>query len=382
MFTAVRPCLSAGIALVGASVIAVTPISPPPTASVVASPAVQLAAIPSPLQLYTQVLETTLANVDAQFEYYFSEPFPIIGATLENYAQAFEDAVTALQSGRSDELFVSVTRIVLQPLRSIVLSTGGLLGAYYLPSQLLKNLFGAAIGPLLNGIAGTGLAIADVFEAITTFDVIGLVNSVINIPARIIDGVLNGVPGTSFGSFDNLPGLLTPRFTRPYSSSLITLLIRLDQEMGRAITPIPPFPPSAINTWSGPEVQTMMHTTEPATEPVAVQEQLPTADEAVPEENGPVAEELDLPMFDVPGEDVLGEDVPEEDIAEAVVPEEVGPEEVALGEDVSEEADDLVEEEPALAQEQALTDTELTDDEPSSPAPTDEANDPDSETND
>ncbi|BBX30123.1 hypothetical protein [Mycolicibacterium alvei] len=378
MFTAVRPCLSAGIALVGASVIAVTPLSPPPAASVVASPVVQLAAIPSPLQLYPQVLETTLANVDAQFEYYFGEPFPIIGATLENYAQAFEDAVTALQSGRSDELFVSVTRIVLQPLRSIVLSTGGLLSAYYLPSHLLKNLFGAAIGPLLNGIAATGLAIADVFEAITTFDVVGLVNAVINIPARIIDGVLNGVPGTSFGSFDNLPGLLTPRFTRPYSSSLITLLIRLDQEMGRAITPIPPFPPSAINTWSGPEVQTMMLTAEPETEPVAVQEQLPTADEAVLDGRGPVTEELDLPTFDVP-DDVPGDlpgDLPGDD-----VPGDGVPEEVALGEDLSEEADDLVKEEPALAPEQALTDTELTDDEPSSPAPTDEAKDPGSETN-
>ena len=375
MLTTVRPCLSAGIALVGASVIAVTPISPPPTASVVASPAVQLAAIPSPLQLYPQVLETTLANADSHFEYYFSQPFPIITATLENYAQAFEDAVTALQFGRSDEFFVSVGRIVLQPLRTITLATGALLFEFVL-GGLGEDLFGAAIGPLLNGIAATGLAIADVFEAITTFDVIGLVNAVINIPARIIDGVLNGVPGTSFGSIDNLPGLLTPRFARPYGRSLITLLIALDQNMGDAITPYPHFPPSAVTTWSGPAAQTMMLTTEQETEPVAVQEQLPTEADAVLEETGPVTEELGLPTSDVPEDDV-----PEDGVPEDGVPGDGVPEEVALGEDLSEEADDLVKEEPAVAQEQALTDTELTDDEPSAAVPTDEAKDPGSETN-
>lgn len=383
MLTAVRPCLSAGIALVGASVITVSPISPPPTASVVASPVVQLAAIPSPLQLYPQVLETTLANVDAQFEDYFSEPFPIIGATLENYAQAFEDAVTALQFGRSDEFLVSVARIVLQPLRSTVLSTGGLL--YEIYGGLFENLFGAAIGPVLNGIAATGLAIADVFEAITTFDVIGLVNAVINIPARIIDGVLNGVPGTSFGSIDNLPGLLTPRFARPFSSGLITLLIRLDHNMGRAITPFSQFPPSAINEWSGAEAQTMMLSADPETEPVAVQEQLPSQDEAVLEEKSPVAEELDLPTSEVPGAEALGEDVSEEEVLE----EDVSDEDV-LGEDVSEEevlgedVDDLDEEgEPAPAQEQSPPDPDLADDdEQSSPVPTDEANDPGTEAND
>ncbi len=383
MLTAVRPCLSAGIALVGAGVIAVAPISPPPTASVVASPAVQLTAIPSPLQLYPQVLETSLANVEAQFEDYFSEPFPIIGATLENYAQAFEDAVTALQFGRSDEFFVSVARIVLQPLRSIVLSTGGLL--YEIYGGLAENLFGAAIGPLLNGIAATGLAIADVFEAITTFDVIGLVNAVINVPARIIDGVLNGVPGTSFGSIDNLPGLLTPRFARPFSSGLITLLIRLDHNMGRAITPFSPFPPSAINEWSGAEAQTMMLSADPETEPVAVQEQLSTEGEAVLEEKAAVVEELDLTTSEVPEEEVLGQDAPEEEVLGQDAPEEE-----VLGEDVpgdelpGEEVDDLVEEEEAApAQEQSPPDPDLADDdEQSSPAPTDEANDPGTEAND
>lgn len=357
--------------MVGASVIAVTPISPPPTASVMSSPAVQLAAIPGPLQLYPQVVERSVANVGVLSERYFADPFPIIRRTLANQAAAFEDAVTALQFGRSDEFFVALARFALQPLTSVVHTIGGVLNVVYMQPELPERLFAAAIGPLLNGVAATGLAIADVLEAITTLDVIGLVNAVINIPARIIDGVLNGVPGTSL---ENFPGLLRPAFTTPsYRPGLIGLLIRLDQSIGSYITPLPS---SAINKWSGPEGQTMMLTTEPEAEPVALQKQWPTEDEAVVEERGPATEELDVPTSDVPGNDVPTSDVPGDEVPEAGVPEQEVP-----GEEVAEEADDLVEQEPAPSPEQDLPDTELTDDESSSPASTDEANDPGAESN-
>lgn len=361
VFSAVRPCLSAGIAVVGASVIAVTPISPPPVEITVASPAVQLAAIPSPLQLYPQVLVKSLTNVGGLFEQYFADPFPIIGATLENQAAAFEDAVTALELRQFDEFFASVADFVLQPLKSIGQSIGQVvsyLGVVLDQPGGPEFLFNIAFSPLLNGIAATRLAIADVVAAITTFDVIGLVNAVINIPARIIDGVLNGVPEDFlFGGY-YVPALLTPPETS-LPPGLIALAIDLDQYVGAAIAPEAP---AAINEWSGPEAQTVMLTADLETELVAVQEQLPTENETVLEEQGPVTDELDLPTSDVPGEDLSEEEVP--------------------GEDVSEEVDDLVEEEPALEPQQALPDAELADDEPAPPASTDEAKDPGTEAND
>jgi hypothetical protein len=346
--------------LVGASVIAVTPISPAPAAIAAASPAVQLAAIPSPLQLYPQVFVESLTNAGALFEQYFADPFPIIGATLENQAAAFEDAVTALQFGRFDEFFAAVADIVLQPFRSAGQALSHLDALLRQPFAL-EGFFIIAISPVLSGIAATGLAIADVFEAITTFDVIGLVNAVINIPARIIDGVLNGVPGASFGIFEDLPGLLSPT-----DSSLppgpIAVAIGLDQDMGAAITP--PEDPAAVEELPDPEAQTMMLTTEPETEPVAVQEQLPTEDETVLEENGPVAEELDLPTSDAPGEETLAEEpAPAED--------EPAP----------------VEDEPALAEDEPAPAEEAEDEDSSAPpadtdgddAPAD-GNDPSGET--
>ena len=83
MQAAVRPFVTTGIALVGASVIAVTPITPatPPDIRV-ASPAVQLAAAPSPFVLYPQVAADALYNASILARMYLAEPFPIIQAIL------------------------------------------------------------------------------------------------------------------------------------------------------------------------------------------------------------------------------------------------------------------------------------------------------------
>jgi hypothetical protein len=224
-----------------------------------------------------------------------------------------------------------------------------------------------AFGPLLSGIAATGLAIADVFEAITTFDVIGLVNAVINIPARIIDGVLNGVPGAEFRGY-YIYALLTPEETS-LPPGLISQAIFLDQAVGAEIAPQAP---AAIDEWSGPEAQTMMLSADPETELVAVQEQLPTEDEVVLEEKGPVAEELDLPTPDAPVEETLAEEEP------TPAEEEPTP---------AEEEPTPAEEEPAPAQEEPTGDTESEDEDSSAPpadtdgddAPAD-GNDPGGET--
>ena len=88
MRAGVRPYVTAGVALVGAGAIAVTPISPLPADVPMAQPAVQLAAIPSPLQLYPEVFLRSVSNAGALVQEYFADPFPIINATLRNEAAA------------------------------------------------------------------------------------------------------------------------------------------------------------------------------------------------------------------------------------------------------------------------------------------------------
>ncbi|VEG58190.1 Uncharacterised protein [Mycolicibacterium aurum] len=237
MRAGMRPYVTAGVALVGAGLVAVTPIAPLAADTPAAHSAVQLAAVPSPLQLYPQVVLRSIANAEALVQQYLADPFPIIGKTLENQAVAFADAVAALQSGRVDDFFAAAADIVLQPGASAGAALVHL-GAILSQPFALEGFFITAISPVLSGLVATGQAIGEVVDALTSLDLVGTVNAVLNIPARIIDGVLNGVPGASFGIFADLPGLLSP--ADPESdlpAGPIAVGINLDQELGAAIPP-------------------------------------------------------------------------------------------------------------------------------------------------
>ena len=226
MRASIRPYVTAGVALVGASVIAVTPIQPAAAAAAVpvANTAVQLAAAPSPFEVYPQVIERTAENVATLVETYFADPFPIITATIENQLVDLADAVTALEAGDGSAAFASLLDAVMQPLRipaawgtafqeKVDMSYGG---------WALLTFFGSAIA----GFAATGGALMDVYEAAVTFDLIGVVNAVVNIPARIIDGVLNGVIPLGTGFFPG--GLLS----HGNIAGPVDVLTELDQSTG------------------------------------------------------------------------------------------------------------------------------------------------------
>ena len=281
MFAGVRPYVTAGVALVGASVITVTPIGAPPASIPEMSPTVQLASIPSPLQLYPQVFGTALQNAGALLGEYFADPFPIIGATLENQAGAVRDALTALESGRFGEFVTAVANVLVQPFTSAGAALSHLNALLRQPFAV-QGFFLIAISPVLSGIAATGQAIGDVFEAITTFDVVGCVNAVVNIPARIVDGVLNGVPGTSFGILQDLPGLLSPSDPESFlPPGPISVGIGLDQDMGAAIPPRTPIFP--VTETPDPDAASVTLFTESVPETVPVQDVFTNQDEAAPD---------------------------------------------------------------------------------------------------
>ena len=178
---AVRPFVTKGIALVGASVIAVSTIAAAPpdlrTAAIpVASPAVQLTAAPSPFELYPQV----------------------VGEALGNAATLVWDYVTVGPG--------LVVAIVTNPIG--VLEGAGAVGISLIFFPLL--IAGAAsviASPVTNGFGAAIVAFNDVSNAVAAGDFIDLVNAIVNIPARIIDGVLNGGYSDP-GGYDG--GLLTP----------------------------------------------------------------------------------------------------------------------------------------------------------------------------
>ena len=236
MRVGVRSCVTAGVAVIGAGAIAINPVNPvqPPTAPVTAQ-AVRLAAVPSPLQLYQEVFQQSLSNASAVAQQYFADPFPITRAILRNQESAVADAVAALDAGDYDAFAAAATDVVLEPFRG-----GGAalshLGALLSQPFAVEGFFLIAVSPVLAGLVATGRAVGEVFEALTKLDLIGAAYAVLNIPGRIVDGVLNGVQGASVGILEDLPGLLSP-LSGDLPPGPIAVGTSLDQDMGAAIPP-------------------------------------------------------------------------------------------------------------------------------------------------
>ncbi|MGB3353966.1 MAG: hypothetical protein WBB00_14470 [Mycobacterium sp.] len=303
MFAATGPCLTAGIALVSAGIIAVAPVEPPPIAVPAVDAAVQLAAIPSPLELYPQVFATAWQNTAALAEAYFADPFPLTRLTARNQIGALADAAEALAAGDVGAALAAVGEVIAQPFKTVA-------GAVEYVGTLLEQpgaaeaLFQIMFSPVLGGIAAAGVAIGDVIDAAIALDLVGLVNAVINIPARIIDGALNGGYGSPFGNFDNLPGLLTPLTVEGYLfPGPVALAINIDQDAADYIDEqadeAPAAPPAAVEANT---VATLSDSTEPVDDADGtVEDEAPAEPEPVT--NKRVAAESEATADDVPGDE-------------------------------------------------------------------------------
>lgn len=164
MHAALRPYVTASVALVGASVIAVTPVAPTPLEIPVASPAVELTAAPKPLDFYGQVLEAAIVNV------------------VDLVSQNKQTASYLLDLAREEPGLL--LRTVAKDLLPLVL----------VAAQTLVN-------PLFNTLGATAVAVRDIVQAVLNLDPPDLVNAIVDVPARIADGFLNGGYTASWGGF-------------------------------------------------------------------------------------------------------------------------------------------------------------------------------------
>jgi hypothetical protein len=187
MHAPVRPFVTTGVALVGASVIAATPIAPPPTANIrIAAPAVQLTAVESPFEFYPMVVQATLENAGILAQRYLAQPFPIIQAILGNEVIAPTDIFTAL----------------------------GWVGY-------------SAVSWAVAGALSALHSAWEIVNAVVTLNPIDFISAVLNVPARIVDGVLNGYTINLGPVTGDVTGLLF---------GLTGSLIQLDQAIGAAIS--------------------------------------------------------------------------------------------------------------------------------------------------
>ena len=84
MQSALRPYVTAGVALVGASAIAVTPVTVPPPDIDIRDTAVQLSALVNPIDVFTPIFEAALENAQAVGEAIAANPAPILEQVIAN----------------------------------------------------------------------------------------------------------------------------------------------------------------------------------------------------------------------------------------------------------------------------------------------------------
>lgn len=227
MQVAVRPYLTSGIALVGAGVIAVSPVAPP-------MPEIEVAAVHSaPVALtatYAELIDNTLSNLGFLGNDLFEEGIaPILQQIAVNQLTLVQDlgaavhrlfeasnptgipatlttALEQLAAGQIQEaaetLSTGVILAALPVLPPLQVPINNLVAVIDLIPQIIPQVGIALISPPLSLFQGTAAAIQDVVDAFGTGDFTAVVNAIINAPATILDGVINGYPENGF------PGLI------------------------------------------------------------------------------------------------------------------------------------------------------------------------------
>jgi hypothetical protein len=282
MNAAVRPYATAGVALLGASVIAISPLAPPmPDVQAlqrsVSSVGVELSAAVDPIENWVQVFKTTAANLGAIGQQIVDSPAPILTQMVANQIASLKSLQTAFsQNAATVKLIFEGAPAALDTARG-QLQSGNIVGAVdTINNSIVIPLALAAVQavsdstvPLVNTVNNFAKAFAtlpnavfqalipmtfplvstinvlvqttqDVYDGVVASDPGAVVNSLVNLPANLVNGVLNG-SGTVLG-FLPTPGLLTP-YSPDFGflgSGPIASLIQLRDVIAQAITPTPP----------------------------------------------------------------------------------------------------------------------------------------------
>jgi hypothetical protein len=258
MQVASRPRFTAGVAVVGASLVVASTVSPVRdihlpdihvpalrTAEVALAAAALAATPPS----YAQVIQQAVTSTQALLNTFMANPRPILSQIAQNQAITLQNLMTGLQT--TGGAISTALKTTVPPLLQAAfndLASGNLEGAInnvlsatlatafpitgFIPTlsaaftQPLKNLVNAInavtaggvlsplslavtglLGPVLSGAGAFGVAIDNVGSAIGTGNPQAVLKAVVNGPAVILDGVLNGGFGPDLSALAGLAGI-------------------------------------------------------------------------------------------------------------------------------------------------------------------------------
>lgn len=279
MQDAVRSYFTAGVALAGAGVIAVSPIAPTPAdihlpAVNASSASVALSALTNPLDAWAQTLAAAGANLQSLGEQLVANPAPIlqtvvgnqignatvIANTLQAYGSALgkvgEDLPLALQEaselisqGKITEGVDGLTTTLLPAIVGLLDVSNNTWSTVSNTTQNIQNVVAAlpslvqsvalpSLFPVLSVLNGIAATAEEVVTAANAGDAEGVANALINAPANLTDAFLNG-KGTILGFID-VPGLLSP--TSPFGflgSGPIASAIDIPGQIANLLKPNP-----------------------------------------------------------------------------------------------------------------------------------------------
>lgn len=253
MQVAVRSTVTTGVALIGAGVIAVSPVAPPVSeiaATPIYAPSVALTAT------YAELFDNTLSSLGYLGNDLFEEGIaPILqqvavnqltmvqdlGAAIHRLFEAsnpvgipatFRTAIDQLAAGQIQEaaetLSTGVILAALPLLPPLQVPINNLVAVIDLIPQIIPMVGIGLISPPLSLFQATAEAVQDVVDAVSAGDFTGVVNAFINAPATILNGLINGYPENGF------PGLIGP------NGGALGVIVNIRDMILGAITPAEP----------------------------------------------------------------------------------------------------------------------------------------------
>lgn len=282
MHVAARRHATPGIALAGAAIIAVSPITPiAPDVHLpdvhlprLSAAQVELTALTNPLAQWQQVIATAIDNIGQLGGLVMDDQAPIIkqviadqlanAAVLSNAAKNALEAINvsvaalpaALQTASGQlaagDVEGAVQGIVASLLPLVLNLVDGFTAAYPVVTNTAQNMANlvavvpnlvlpavlALSGPLFSVVNGGAATVQDVVDGIGGGDIEGLANAIINAPATLTGAVLNGYGDTPLG----LPaaGLLSPiGALGSLTAGTISGLLSLRDIIASALKPLP-----------------------------------------------------------------------------------------------------------------------------------------------
>ena len=216
-----RSYLTAGLAVLSAGALSLAPVQPLSRASV-ATPeltkaAVHLAAAVDPITPWIDTFQTAALNIGGLVDTWALQPLPIIQQTIANWNTYFNELPDL--STIAGQVLGNVVNSIKAP---YLADTSTLDNAHLLiytalpefvsvPQALLdfttspaSGVLIGAIGPVLGPVIALSDSIRGIFTSLSNSDFAGALNTLINIPAAMVNAFLNGGPKI------NISGLLAP----------------------------------------------------------------------------------------------------------------------------------------------------------------------------